>query len=156
MSSTTGPERAARGFLARLVAVVAVLAGVVLVQGLQCAGGMSGMHVASGMTCSHPVAMDSVDGHFTQETVTSAEADQLPTSGCAVASGATDSHLDSDGLGGVLAACLAYLVAVVAAMTGLRPIMLRCVDRLRFVHAPTIRRVLSRAPSLAELCLLRT
>jgi hypothetical protein len=152
MSSTTRPERAARGLLARLVAVVAVLAGVVLAQGLQCAGGMSGMHVASGMTCSHPVAMDSVDGHFTQETVTSTEAGQLPTSGCAVA----DSHLDSDGLGGVLAACLAYLVAVVAAMTGLRPIMPQRVDRLRFAHAPTIRRVLSRAPSLAELCLLRT
>jgi hypothetical protein len=62
------------------------------------------------------------------------------------------------GLGGGLVACLAFIVAVAAAMVGLRPAWLRTfglVLRSERGHGVT-RTAAPRAPSLAELCLLRT
>ena len=63
----------------------------------------------------------------------------------------------SDGLGGVLATCLAFILAVVAAVATLRPRRVRHVARtLRATRAVAIRAVRPRAPSLAQLCVLRT
>ncbi len=63
----------------------------------------------------------------------------------------------SHGLGDMLATCLAFIVAVVAAVVALRPTGLRSVVRmLRSARVAVVRTALPRAPSLAELCLLRT
>lgn len=142
MTGPTRSGRAARGDLARLVAVVAVLAGLVLTHGLPCADGATGTH-AAGTTCGHVRPADGL---------TDAAA-PVPVSACAAPAGA----LDAGGFGGVLATCLAFVMAVVAAATGLRPARLWNAGRaVRSARAALARTVLPRAPSLAALCLLRT
>lgn len=70
---------------------------------------------------------------------------------------AGDGSPGSPGQGGMLAACLAFIVAVVAVIVGLRPPWLRTfVPVLMSRRAVVVRTVHPRAPSLAELCLLRT
>jgi hypothetical protein len=62
-----------------------------------------------------------------------------------------------DGVGGVLMTCLAFIVAVFAVAVWLRPAGLHRIVRMaRSVRAVVIRAVQPRAPSLEELCLLRT
>jgi hypothetical protein len=133
---------AARGYLARLVVVVAVLAGLGLAAGLQCTDGMAvplGGHAAAATVMVG-------DG---PELMTSTDAEHPPVSG--VASG-------SHGMGGVMAACLVLLVVAVVAVAGLaRPELFRMADRVyRSVRVAASRAALPRASSLAELCVLRT
>jgi hypothetical protein len=64
---------------------------------------------------------------------------------------------DSRGLGGMLATCLAFIVAAVAAVAGLRPSGRRSiVGALEAARVAVIRTAQPRAPNLAQLCLLRT
>jgi hypothetical protein len=64
---------------------------------------------------------------------------------------------ESRGTGGMLITCLAFLIAVITAMSQLRPGQFRAVvGVLRSTRAHVSDRVISRAPLLAELCLLRT
>lgn len=148
MTGTACRRRAARGFLARFFAVFAVLAGLVLAHGVQCAEGMSVMHDARGATMVAGVAME-----CGAPTATVADACTAADPVGAV----TPAGDGSPGLGGVLATCLAFIVAVVAAIAGLRPTEFRHVVRIcRATRAAVLRTALPRAPSLAELCLLRT
>ncbi|MCE7004578.1 DUF6153 family protein [Kibdelosporangium philippinense] len=125
-------ERAARGSLARLVAVIAVLVGVVLMHGLQCSDDMTGMHSDGGAGMVHEHSATPANDH-----------DPGPA--------------DSDGLGGMLMTCLAFIVVIVTAMVGLRLVGLVNLDRLiRAVRAARAGMTLPRGPSLAQLCLLRT
>lgn len=165
--------QAARGYLARLVAVVGVLAGLVLANGVYCTDGMiatmatehvasSGMAVGTAQDRTAPAAKVRVERHSSDH-LTAAEPTHRVTAVCAVpgAAGvlafAGQGSPGAPGQGGVLAACLAFIVAVVAVIVGLRPGWLRVfVAVLMSGPATVIRIVQSRAPSLAELCLLRT
>ncbi len=152
-----------RGRLARFVAVLVVLAGVALAVGLQCADGIAipMAHAASAdaaMACGSPAAVASSP---VPEHVASVDSGQL-TAVCAATGTAGFFVLvqggspDSGGVGGVLAACLAFILAVVAAVAALRPGPLRGVGQLlRPARVAVSRAVRPRAPSLAELCLLR-
>ncbi|MFJ8814827.1 DUF6153 family protein [Amycolatopsis thermoflava] len=154
MIGSSDRRRAARGHLARLVAVLAVLAGLVLLHSPHCTDGMSAMpHLSASagsatMTDagSQPAAMV---GQF------SAVCPAIEAEGAGVV--AVGSSHGSDGMGGLLATCLAFIVAVLATLLGLRPswravgLMARLPERVARIRA-----VLPRAPSLAELCLLRT
>lgn len=156
---------AARGHLARLVAVLAVLAGLAVVVGLQCTDGMA-MAMAHGatsataaMTCGAPAAMAASPA---PERLVPADDSRL-TAACAAPSTAAafafakDESSGSGGLGGMLATCLAFLVAVVGAVAALRPAGMRSVMMtLRSARVVVIRAIRPRTPSLAELCLLRT
>jgi peptidoglycan/LPS O-acetylase OafA/YrhL len=156
-------RRAARGHLARLVAVLAVLAGLVLLHSPHCTDGMTAMpHLAASVGSGTSTAAASCGSSATMTEPGSqpaTTADQLaavcPAAGVgAVAAGS--SH-GSDGMGGLLATCLAFIVAVLAALLGVRPSrqQIGLVARLSD-YATRIRAVVPRAPSLAELCVLRT
>jgi hypothetical protein len=140
---------AVRGHLARLAAVLAVLAGLVLAVGLQCTDGSMAampMNAASvSMKCGVPATMEGPAEHWmTNACPAGTAAHVLGTS-------------DFDGLGGVLATCLAFIVAVAAAVVSFRPGGLHGVVRMvRSLRVVAMRAVQPRAPSLAELCLLRT
>ncbi|MGH4016122.1 MAG: hypothetical protein ACRDSL_19805 [Pseudonocardiaceae bacterium] len=170
MTGVTHRRQAARAYLARLVAVAAVLAGLALAHGLQCTDGMTAaMHAAPGASmavgtaqdCGSPAAaMAAVDGYVPERVAPADTSDRL-TALCTVPGGAValagDNTPGSRGLGGVLATCLAFIVAVVAAVVALRPTGPRRIVRmLRSVRLAVNRAALLRAPSLAELCLLRT
>lgn len=130
----------------RLVAVVAVLAGVLLALGLRC---------TDGMMAEMPMV------HGTNSMVVGAKQDGAHLA--AMAAGASLlAHVEasspaSSGMGGVLATCVALLVMVLVAVAGLRPAWLRI-----FVQARAPGRVAMicaiglRAPGLAQLCVLRT
>ncbi len=169
MTGVTHRRQAARAYLARLVAVAAVLAGLSLAYGLQCAGGMTAaVHAAPGASMAvgaaqdggAPAAMAAVDGSVPERVATAGTSDQL-TAMRAVPGGAValagDDSPGSRGLGGVLATCLALIVAVAAAVVALRPTGSRSIVRmLKSVRLRLGRTALPRTPSLAELCLLRT
>lgn len=154
--------------------MLAVLAGLGFAVGLQCTDGM-----ATGMASAMPMPMsiahgansaNSTAGAFDSPTTMAAspadrrmapaDTDLLTaTSSAPVAAFAVapDDSPSSSGLGGVLATCLAFILAVVAAVATLRPGRLRSVARLlRPARATVIRALRPRAPSLAELCVLRT
>ncbi|MEU0470700.1 hypothetical protein ABZ215_42465 [Amycolatopsis sp. NPDC006131] len=170
MSGATRSRHAARGYLARLVAVVAVLAGLVLAHGLQCNDGMTVMHAASGASMAADATHDCGAAAVTAaavdvvspESIPPVEASQRLADRCTASHTravvlAAGSSPGSHGLGGLLATCLAFIVAVVAALVGLRPTGLRgIVPMLRSARVAMMRAALPRAPSLAELCLLRT
>jgi hypothetical protein len=141
VSGTVRHPSAARDRLVRLLVVVAVLTGLVLTLGLQCTDGMgSGTHVAMGMSTT-------ADGG------TSAMDVGEPSMAVVVADGAPGSH----DLGSLLAACLVFIVAVAAAVAVFRPARLAGFVRLFDVARGTVvRAVEQRAPSLAQLCVLRT
>ncbi|MGM1060892.1 hypothetical protein [Saccharothrix sp. Mg75] len=143
MPGTARRRQAACGRLARLVVVLAVFAGFAI--GLQCTDGMApAMPMAHGVTsascaCGSPAA------------------DMVLGTCVSLATVMEEGSPKSDGLGGALAVCLAFLVAVVAAAASLGPDRLRGVFRLlRPAPAVVVRAVRPRALSLAELCLLRT
>jgi hypothetical protein len=162
MTGTTRRRRAARGYLARLVAMVAVLAGLALAHGLQCTDGMTVMPAGPGTGMPVGVhgdgasAIARIDG-VSMNGVAPVDTDQRhPDGHPAVFVPAGDSTPGSTGLGGVLAACLAIIVAVVVAAAGSRPTGFRIVVRmLRSVRVPVASTALPRAPSLSALCLLR-
>lgn len=116
--------------VARLVIVLALLAGVVGAASMHCIETMD-----PGLVAEHHATPD--DHH---------EATQ------------TDHHQQgSHGMGGLLITCLAFLIAVVTAMVSLRPGLLRgLVAALRPTAVAMARSVLPRAPCLADLCLMRT
>ncbi len=165
--------QAAQGYPARLVVVVGVLVGLALGHGVQCTDGMiaalavehvasSGMAVGSAQDGAAPAAMAGVERHSPDD-VTAADAAHQVTAvsvlpgAAAVSPLAGDGQFGSHGLCGGLAACLAFIVAAVAVIVGLRPPWLRIfAPALMSRRAAVIRAVHSRAPSLAELCLLRT
>lgn len=149
VTRTARQTTAVRGQLARLVAVLAVLAGVAFAVGLQCTEGMA-MPMAHGMgQVETHIACDFAASHEGSSTEM-----RVAAAPCAAESGGM---LDHQGLGGTLATCLALLFAVVAAVAALPPSRLRRLmtasRRVRVVVAPA---VWSRTPRLEELCLLRT
>ncbi|WP_157367715.1 hypothetical protein [Alloactinosynnema sp. L-07] len=165
MTGTARPAQAARGHLARLVAVVAVLAGLALAVGLQCTDGMAmpmahpATSAAAGTGCGLPATMatDHGLGHVVPADI------GLPSGACpapnmaATFAFARDDASGTHDLGGMLATCLAFLIAAVTAVAVLRPAVVRGVVRvLPPVRVAVVRAVRPRAPSLAELCLLRT
>ncbi len=170
---TTRRVQAARGYLARLVAVVGVLAGLVLANGVQCTDGMnamaiehvtsSGMAVGAAQDGAVPAVQARVERH-SSDYVTAAEPTHQVTAvsvvpgAAGVLAFAGHGSPGFPGQGGLLAACMAFIVAVVAVIVGLRPARLRIIVAV-LVSGPgrgVIRVVHLRAPSLAELCLLRT
>ncbi|HEY8455380.1 MAG TPA: hypothetical protein VIL34_07285 [Actinopolymorphaceae bacterium] len=166
MTGTAGHARAVRGRLVRLVAVLAVLAGVALAVGLQCTDGMA-MPMAHGASADAAMACSSSPSAMAErhvpERVTSADSGGLTAAACPTP-GAAESFVlaengspGSGGMGGVLATCLAFILAVVVAVASLRPGPSWGVVRLlRPARAVATRAVQPLAPSLAELCLLRT
>lgn len=165
MTGTAQRVQTARGHLARFVAVLAVLAAVGFAVVLQCADGMSMpmAHVADpapvAMDCGTPAAMPAspaddlvMSGHTSRD-----------TAGCAMpgadatAAYAVDTSPGPVGLGGVVATCLALLVAVVAAIAGLRSAGPRTLMvRLRSALVVMAREFRPPSLSLAQLCLSRT
>jgi len=142
MTGTARPVQAVRGHLARLVVVVAVLAGLGLAGGLQCADGTSMAMPMSDGANSATAAMAGMAGNETAEPV-SALGDVMP---------------GTHGMGGLLATCLVFFVAVVVAVAVLlSPGRLGSVVQLpRAARVVVIRAIQPRVLSLAELCLLRT
>ena len=131
MNGTARTMHGARGHLSRLAVVLAVLAGLALVVGVQCTDGMSMAHSGHETTVEHPVAAGML---MTPEL-------EFP---------------DGRDTGGALAACLMLIVAVVAIVAGLRlPGLRRSAAASRSVRWALGEVVLPRAPSLATLCLLR-
>ncbi len=131
MNGTARSAHGARGDLSRLVVVLAVLAGLALVVGVQCTDGMSMAHGGHETTVEHPVAAGML------------MASDLETPG------------DGDA-GGALAACLMLIVAVIAIVAGPRlPGLRSSAAASRSVRMTLGEVVLPRAPSLATLCLLR-
>jgi hypothetical protein len=126
--------------LVRLVVVMGLLIGVT---------GAMIMHCANEMGATPPA---------------SHSAGSNATSGYVAGHGAThhttalaEPHHDPRGTGGMLITCLAFLIAVITAMSQLRPGQFRAVvGILRSTRAHVSDRVISRAPLLAELCVLRT
>lgn len=162
MIGSSGRRRAARGHLARLVAVLAVLAGLVLLHSPHCTDGMTAMpHLATSAGSGTATAAISCGSSATMTEAGSQPATmahQLAAVCPAVAGvvAAGSSH-GSDGMGGLLATCLAFIVAVLATLLGLRPSWQQVALIARLSERVTrIRAVVPRAPSLAELCLLRT
>ncbi|SEP53343.1 hypothetical protein [Amycolatopsis saalfeldensis] len=142
------------------MAVLAVLAGLVLLHGQHCADGMSAMpHGAVSVTsetgtasCASATMADTGSRSTTMLT------EVCPAGASAgVVARAAGMPLGSGGMGGVLATCLAFIVAVVSTLLGLRPSW-RPVAVAAWLSGRVvrIRAVRPRAPSLAELCLLRT
>ncbi|WP_340682767.1 DUF6153 family protein [Amycolatopsis coloradensis] len=141
MTRTARRTTAVRGRLAQLVAVLAVFVGLAFAAGLQCTEGMA-MPMAHGMASAEThIAPEPGAAYCAPETMTSVD-------------GGLPGH---DGSGGTLATCLAFLFAVVAAVTTLPPSRLRgLVATFRRVRVVARYAVWSRAPRLEELCLLRT
>jgi hypothetical protein len=163
---SSGRPQAARGHLARLVAVLAVLAGLVLLHSPHCTDGMSALpHLAASVgsgTASATASCGSSARMLEAGSQPATMVDQLaavcPVVGAAgVGTVAAGSSHGADGMGGLLATCLAFIVAVLATLLGVRPSwqQVGLVARLS-ERAARIRAVVPRAPSLAELCLLRT
>jgi hypothetical protein len=165
MTGTARRVQAVRGSLARLVVVLAVLGGLGLAVGLQCTDGMAarmvmpmthGANVAGAAGVCGSAATVASDH---RQRVMSADAGQL-TAECPPRGVAESFVFVADDLpnpGGLLATCLVFLFAVVAAVATLRPGPFRGVVRMfRPARVLVIRATRPRALSLAELCLLRT
>jgi hypothetical protein len=159
MTGTARPVRAARGHFARLVAVLAVFAGLAVAVGMQCTDGMAVMPMAHGadsapMACGSPASTATAHERV-------APADNGPLTVACAAPGVAAAYAESEapgtgGLGGLLATCLAFLVAVVTLVASLRSAGLRSVPvMVGSARVRLIRTLRPRAPSLAELCLLR-
>jgi hypothetical protein len=128
-----------------------VLAGLVLAHGVQCPGGMTAMAIEQ-------VASSAMVVGTAQDSAQQVTAVRVVPDTAEVLALAGPGSPGSPGLGGGLVACLAFIVAVAAVMVGLRPAWLRVfgpVLRSGRGHRVT-RTAAPRAPSLADLCLLRT
>ena len=164
MTGAARPAQTARGHLARLVAVVAVLAGLALAVGLQCTDGMAMpmAHAATSATaatdCGPPATMaaDHRPGHVVPADTGPPPAACPALDMAGTFASAHDGASGTHDLGGLLATCLAFLIAAVTAVAVLRPAVVRGVVRmLPPVRVAVIRAVRPRAPNLAELCVLR-
>lgn len=142
--------------LARVVAVLAALVSVVLLQGIQCGDGMAMMMPAGTTQVSMPGPPDG------DAPLTAHEADESSgghSDGAApmgVATFAVSGHL-TDGFGGVLAICLTLLVAVLLAVAGLRRrgSLIGAVALIRWT-ASGVGRLSVPMLGLTRLCVLRT
>lgn len=127
--------------------MLAVLTGLLLVHRPHCADAMvanSGIPISAASASS-----------VTMTGVVSCPADAASR----VAAGrSADSVVDMAGcMDGLLASCLAFIVAALASLLGLRLSWRQIAVTARRPHcAPRIPVVVPRAPSLADLCLLRT
>lgn len=123
---TSSGARAGRGHLARLL-VIAVLAGLALMTGVQCSDGMS---TATPMPMSHSMAM----------------AMPMPMG----------EHEHDMGVGESLTMCLVLVVAVVVAAVALTlPVVRTTVVARALGEVASPESAQPRAPSLARLCSLR-
>lgn len=128
---------------ARLVVVLGLLIGVTGAMSMHCASEMGATSPAS-----HSAGPDTASGE-------AAGHDAAHTTHHTTAF--TQPHHDPGGTGGMLITCLAFLIAVITAMSQPRPKQFRvAVDIRRSSRARARDRVRTRAPLLAELCLLRT
>jgi hypothetical protein len=147
MTVSIRSRQAARGYLVRLLAVVAVLVGLALTHGFQCTDDMTTvMRGASGASAG-------MAGGVAHDDHAAARMAHADTGVSGIAAGDSSG---SRGLGAVLATCLAFIVAVVAGVLGLRRAGLGVVRVLDSAPVVAIRAAIPRTPSLAELCLLRT
>lgn len=170
VTGSTRYVQAARGYLARLAVALGMLAGLALAHGVQCPSGLAVMAIEQGASAGMALgaAQHGAVAAVTAEVVSHSSGDATAAGSpqhcpamrvVADATGvlAPAGH-GSPGLGGGLAACLAFIVAAAAVIVGLRPAWLRA-----FAPARPSRRgrrlihiVPPQAASLAELCLLRT
>ncbi|MGH3997802.1 MAG: hypothetical protein ACRDTJ_10105 [Pseudonocardiaceae bacterium] len=164
MWSAHRAAQAAGGRLARLVAVVAVLAGLAVLQAPQCTDGMiagagyltqgasPAMAVVARQDLGVAMVMTGVNRH---PQGTAAQGTAHSALGAHAGVGGSPSR--SGDMGGVLATCLAFLVAFLVVIVGLYPSWLRTFVR---IHAPgheaRVCAIAVRAPSLSQLCVLRT
>lgn len=172
------PQPASRENLARLVAVVAVLAGLVLLHSPVCTGGMTpgaSMVIPTSSTALSSTALSSTVPSSTSMSMMAGlamAADQTSGHGSAMAGHHPAGSYGFTGadapdrvreagrgdLGGVLAACLMFIVAALVALATLaRPGRSKISAPPPFcgpVLALAPRRVLG--PDLARLCILRT
>jgi len=131
---------AVRATLARLVAVLAIAAGIVLLQGSLCDGGVATAAPCVACPVAGPMSVTVVDAFASQPGGDEAAVD---------VTGSTDDR------GGLIELCLTVLLAVLFAVVGLR-------RPGAFVSPPTTgqartgRSVRLRAPRLEQLCVLRT
>ncbi len=116
-------------------------------------GASPAMAVVAGQDCGLAMAMAGVNDHHPQDNAALCTAHRAP--GALARVGGRSAGCG--GMGGVLATCLAFLVTVLTALTGLNPSWLRTSVRL---HAPgpraMVHAIAVRAPSLARLRVLRT
>ena len=126
--------------LARVVAVVGVLAGVVLALGMSCPHSMTAVMATEHVAASGMAIGTTQD--YTAAVAMASARDGLP-------------HCPSQH--GVLGACLTFIVAAIAVFARRRTGALRIFVPISMSRRPTVIRTAGlRAPSLAELCLLRT
>ncbi|MFH5227582.1 hypothetical protein [Antrihabitans spumae] len=144
--TATSPSR---GISARLLAVLAVLAGLALAQGLQCRDGMPAMSLPGSMP-------QSVMYSAPADTDASDDAD-LVTGAFHIVKAAADAAGEPMALGGVLAACLVAVLTWLAASTlRLRRTSVAVGCPIRAGPSRAAHAALPRAPTLAQLCVLRT
>ncbi|GAB3671630.1 hypothetical protein REH65_33025 [Saccharopolyspora sp. ID03-671] len=144
--------RAVRGFLARLVAVLTVIAGLALLHAPQCTDGMTPVidmttaaeHVAS--DSSHAMAAGTIDASNTNAGVQ----DRHLGDGARVDDGMTAMPKN------VLMSCLALLIVIVGLLAILRRPEMRVVLRLIGSSVSAPRAPPPLPPSLIQLCILRT
>ncbi|OZM76558.1 hypothetical protein CFP66_40340 [Pseudonocardia sp. MH-G8] len=153
---------ARRGLLARLVTLVAVVAGLVVLIAPLCSDGMS-MTMAH---ATHASAADSIGASQDPEPVhpsvgysCPAGVAELDVVQCGAGTTSPSSSAAGSPIpGGTLLACVAFAIAVLAVAFGLRPpcsvravVLWRAAEeRRRLLGRPT------RRPALVELCVLRT
>lgn len=141
--------------------MLTVLAGLMLLHARHCTEGMSAMpHAAAAVHADTPAG--SCGSATTTTGVRVAAADPLTVvcpgvDGAGMAVVFIGSAPGSRGMGGLLATCLAFLVAVLATLLTLRRSRWQgLLLPRRSDGAAPLRAFCPRAPRLAELCLLRT
>ncbi len=130
----------------RLLAVPAALVGIALMHGLQCKDGMPALPMAHAGVHSIDTTASAGD-----------RVDHLVTDTLHAVKTAADAAGDPVMLGGVLAACMVAILTWLAVST-LRPPRATATAAIPIRAGPTraARAALPRAPTLAQLCVLRT
>jgi len=131
MTGTTRRGNTARVRFVRFVALLAVVSGLLFGLGMHCVGGMpdvmsagylTGMAGSGTASCGATVIAQNDHG---VRRLTQAESPCTMVEVTVELTAAADGPPDTDRLGGVLAACLAFLIAVLAAMAARRPALRR-------------------------------
>lgn len=152
----TRQVRAVRGFLARLVAVLTVIAGLALLHTPQCTDGMT--PVIDMTTAAEHVASDS--GHtkagssMNASSIDTGGENRHLSDGTSVDDGMTG--LPSGLHSGMLMTCLALLIIIVGLLAILRHPQMRVILRFTRTSVSTPRVPPPLPPSLIQLCILRT
>jgi hypothetical protein len=171
-------DQAARGHIARLVAVVAVLAGLLWLHSLPCADGMTADdamthgpntlgHSDVGAAFGPAIDMTmNITGCAHPATASAPMPAMATTIGTAIATvthtawaGLVGQHSpDPDGTGGALATCLLFIVAALGTLVGLLragTLLVATVQLTRARPGAAARAALMHPPRLSELCVLR-